>query len=54
VKKGGYSHGGVASRSAARSGGIGIDRKRMDWFSVGGDSFWFGGGLEELGESWNL
>ena len=29
-KGGGHSLGGVASRSAARSAGIGIDRKRMD------------------------
>ena len=28
--EGGYSLGGVASRSAARSGGIGVDRRRMD------------------------
>jgi len=27
MEKGGYSLGGVASRSAARSGGIGIDRR---------------------------
>jgi len=39
MEKGGYSLGGVASRSAARSGGIGIGR-----------SLWVGGGLEKLGE----
>ena len=30
-KEGFFSLGGVASRSAARSGGIGIDQKRMDF-----------------------
>ena len=29
MEKGGYSLGGVASRSAARSGGIGIDRRMV-------------------------
>ena len=45
--KGGYSLGGVASRSAARSGDIGIDRR----LSAGGDAFWLLGwrGLEKLG-----
>jgi len=47
MEKGGYLLGGVTSRSAVRSGGIGIDRKRMDWVSAGGDAYWFGGGLEE-------
>jgi len=46
--KGGYSLGGVASRSAARSGGIGIDQKRMK-LDLGRRQrpFLFGGGLEE-------
>jgi len=43
MEKGGYSLGGVASRSAARSGGIGIDRRMvfswrrrlLDWKGAG-------------------
>jgi len=51
MEKGGYSLGGVASRSAARSGGIGLTEK---WFSAGGGAFWVGGGLEKIGEGRNL
>ena len=51
MEKGGYSLGGVASRSAARSGGIGIDRRMV---SAGGDAFWVGGGLEKPWEGRNL
>ena len=42
MEKGGYSLGGVASRSAARSGGIGIGRL-LGWRGAG-----------ELGEGLNL
>ena len=47
MEKGGYSHGGVASRSAARLGGIGIDRKRMDLGFGRRRRLMFGGELEE-------
>jgi len=43
MEKGGYSLGNVASRSAARSGGIGIDRSLLGWR-----------GLEKIGEGRNL
>jgi len=35
MEKGGDSLGGVASRSAARSGGIGIDRSLLGWREAG-------------------
>jgi len=46
MEKGGYSLGCVASMSAARSGGIGIDRRMI--FSRG-DAFWVEGGWRSLG-----
>ena len=51
MEKRGYSLGGLASRSAAHSGGIGIDRRIV---SAGGEAFWVGGGLEKLGEGRNF
>ena len=35
MEKGGHSLGGVASRSAARSGGVGIDRSLLGWRGAG-------------------
>ena len=35
MEKGGYSLDDVASRSAARSGGIGIDRGLLGWRGAG-------------------
>ena len=46
MEKGGYSLAGVASRSAASSGGTGIERRMV---SAGGDAFWVEGGLRSFG-----
>ena len=49
MEKGGYSLGEVAFRSAARSGGIGIDR-RMNGFQPAATPFGLeGGGWRSLG-----